>query len=87
MQLQITAGPDAGKTIEPAGERFTVGREGVDFLLADDEVSRRHIELRTPSRRPASRSPTSVPATGPASTASGSPARRRSPAARRSGSG
>jgi hypothetical protein len=47
VRLQITAGPDAGKTIEPAGERFTIGREDVDFLLSDDEVSRRHIALRT----------------------------------------
>ena len=47
MQLRITAGPDAGKTIEPSGESFTIGREDVDFLLADDEVSRRHLEIRT----------------------------------------
>jgi hypothetical protein len=47
MRFEITAGPDAGKEIEPAGDRFTVGREDVDFLLADDEVSRRHFELRT----------------------------------------
>ena len=47
MRFQITAGPDAGATIEPAGERFTVGREDVDFMLTDEEVSRRHFELRT----------------------------------------
>jgi len=47
MRFEITSGPDAGATIEPAGERYTVGREGVDHLLSDDEVSRRHFELRT----------------------------------------
>lgn len=47
MRLQITGGPDSGSTIEPGGERFTVGREGVDFLLADEEVSRQHFELQT----------------------------------------
>ena len=47
MRFEITAGPDAGKEIEPAGDRFTVGREDVDFLLGDDEVSRQHFELRT----------------------------------------
>ncbi|HEX6117356.1 MAG TPA: FHA domain-containing protein [Solirubrobacterales bacterium] len=47
MRFQITSGPDAGTEIEPSGERYTVGREDVDFLLADEEVSRQHFELRT----------------------------------------
>ena len=47
MKLEITSGPDAGSTIEPAGESYKVGREDVDFLLADEEVSRQHFELRT----------------------------------------
>jgi hypothetical protein len=47
VRFEITAGPDAGKEIEPAGDRYVVGREDVDFLLGDDEVSRQHFELRT----------------------------------------
>jgi putative serine protease PepD len=47
MQLQITSGADAGKTVEVTGNEFTIGREaGVDLVIADGKASRRHAALR-----------------------------------------
>src|SRR5437763_5103045 len=47
MQLSITSGADAGKTVEVQGNEFTIGREaGVDLVLADGKASRRHAAVR-----------------------------------------
>src|SRR3954469_19808167 len=47
MQLTITSGANAGKTVEVQGNEFTIGREaGVDLVLADGKASRRHAALR-----------------------------------------
>lgn len=46
VQLEVTAGPDAGQTRRFKGVRMVIGRTpGVDFQLSDQSVSRRHIEL------------------------------------------
>src|SRR3954464_4340789 len=48
MELRITSGADAGKTVQVQGNEFTIGREaGVDLVLADSKASRRHAALRT----------------------------------------
>jgi S1-C subfamily serine protease len=47
MQLTITSGAGAGKTVQVEGTEFTIGREaGVDLVLADGKASRRHAALR-----------------------------------------
>src|SRR3954454_12074439 len=47
MQLRITSGADAGKTVEVTGNEFTIGREGgVDLVLGDGRASRRHAALK-----------------------------------------
>jgi S1-C subfamily serine protease len=47
MQLTITSGADAGKTVQVEGNEFTIGREaGADLVLADEKASRRHAALR-----------------------------------------
>src|SRR3954468_21662809 len=47
MQLTITSGADAGKTVQVQGNEFTIGREaGVDLVIADGKASRRHAALR-----------------------------------------
>jgi putative serine protease PepD len=47
MQLTITSGTDAGKTVQVEGNEFTIGREaGCDLVLADGKSSRRHAALR-----------------------------------------
>src|SRR3954471_10040700 len=47
MQLTITSGPGAGRTLQVEGTEFTIGREaGVDLVLADGKASRRHAALR-----------------------------------------
>src|SRR3954452_5201130 len=47
MQLKITSGADAGKTVEVTGNEFTIGREGgVDLVLGDGKASRRHAALK-----------------------------------------
>ena len=47
MQLTITAGADAGKTVQVQGNEFTIGRDaGCDLTLADGKASRRHAALR-----------------------------------------
>lgn len=46
IKLEIVSGPDAGKKKRFKGVRMTVGRmAGVDLLLSDQSVSRKHIEL------------------------------------------
>jgi pSer/pThr/pTyr-binding forkhead associated (FHA) protein len=46
IKLEVVSGPDAGKKKKFKGVRMVVGRTaGVDFLLSDQSVSRRHIEL------------------------------------------
>ncbi len=46
IQLEVTAGPDAGQKRRFKGVRMVIGRTpGVDFQLSDQSVSRRHIEL------------------------------------------
>jgi S1-C subfamily serine protease len=50
MWLRIRTGPDAGKTVRIAGERFTVGRgNGCDLVLRDPKVSREHAFFRVES--------------------------------------
>lgn len=45
-KLEIIAGPDAGKVKKFKGVRMVIGRTvGVDLLLSDQSVSRRHVEL------------------------------------------
>jgi predicted component of type VI protein secretion system len=43
--LTITTGPSEGKTIE-CDRELVVGREGVDFVVEDSEMSRRHASIR-----------------------------------------
>lgn len=46
LKLEIIAGPDAGKKKKFKGVRMVIGRTpGVDLLLSDQSVSRRHVEL------------------------------------------
>lgn len=46
LKLEIIAGPDSGKTKKFKGVRMVIGRTpGVDLLLTDQSVSRRHVEL------------------------------------------
>jgi putative serine protease PepD len=47
MQLTITSGADAGKTVQVQGNEFTIGREaGCDLMINDNKASRRHAALR-----------------------------------------
>src|SRR3954462_9034948 len=47
MQLTITAGADAGKSVQVQGNEFTIGREaGCDLVIADGKASRKHAALR-----------------------------------------
>jgi putative serine protease PepD len=47
MQLRITSGTDAGKTVEVEGNEFTIGRDAsCDLTLNDGKASRRHAALR-----------------------------------------
>src|SRR4051794_18993207 len=47
MQLTITAGADAGKSVQVQGNEFTIGREaGCDLVIADGKASRRHAAIR-----------------------------------------
>src|SRR4051812_37256756 len=47
MQLRITAGPDAGKTVDVEGDEFTIGRDpSCSLALADGKASRRHAAIR-----------------------------------------
>jgi S1-C subfamily serine protease len=47
MWLFVKAGGGSGRTVRVTGERFVLGRaEGCDLQLYDDNVSRRHAELR-----------------------------------------
>ena len=43
--LRITSGPAAGQEMELENE-LTVGREGADLVIVDEEMSRRHAVLR-----------------------------------------
>ena len=43
MELTITSGPEAGRTVQVAGDRVTVGRQaGNDLMLLDPKTSRQH---------------------------------------------
>ncbi len=47
VKLEIRSGKDSGKTVEPSGDRFVIGREeGADLVLPDDEVSREHAFIK-----------------------------------------
>src|SRR3954463_15818399 len=47
MELRITSGADAGKTVQVQGNEFTIGRDAAcDLTLADGKASRRHAALR-----------------------------------------
>jgi S1-C subfamily serine protease len=47
MKLEITSGPDSGRTANVSGEEFVVGREGsTNLVLRDAKASRRHASLR-----------------------------------------
>ncbi|HEX4109937.1 MAG TPA: FHA domain-containing protein [Solirubrobacteraceae bacterium] len=43
--ITIASGPGAGRSVPVAGE-LVIGRENVDLILDDDELSRRHAALR-----------------------------------------
>ncbi len=46
IHLEVIAGPDQGRTRRFRGVRMVIGRiHGCDFKLADDSVSRRHLEI------------------------------------------
>ena len=46
IKIEIVEGPDKGKTKKFKGVRMVIGRTpGVDLLLSDQSVSRRHVEL------------------------------------------
>ena len=46
--LEVTQGPDEGKTIEIPRNGVTIGRDqSADVPLADDEISRQHVQLKT----------------------------------------
>ncbi len=46
ITLEVVEGPDRGKKKKFRGVRMVIGRTaGVDFLLTDQSVSRRHVEL------------------------------------------
>src|SRR5690348_3178770 len=47
--LTITTGPAQGQSIE-CNREVVLGREGVDVVIDDDEVSRRHTAIRPGSR-------------------------------------
>ena len=43
MELTITSGPEAGRTVQVTGDRLTVGRQaGNDLMLLDPKTSRQH---------------------------------------------
>lgn len=44
-KLQLTSGPAAGQELELEQE-LVIGRENADLVLADEEMSRRHVALR-----------------------------------------
>jgi S1-C subfamily serine protease len=47
MKLEITSGPDAGRSADISGEEFVVGREGsTNLVLRDAKASRRHASLK-----------------------------------------
>lgn len=47
MRIEITSGPDAGRTEDIRGDAFTLGREGgVNLVLRDPKASRRHASFR-----------------------------------------
>jgi S1-C subfamily serine protease len=47
MKFEFKSGPASGKTLEVASTPTVIGREaGVGFQVEDDEISRRHAEIR-----------------------------------------
>jgi len=46
LRVQVTAGPDLGRTLTLSGGTYFVGKgAGCDLVLSDHSVSRRHLEL------------------------------------------
>src|SRR5215813_14215978 len=46
LRVQVTAGPDLGRTLTLAGGTYFVGKGATcDLVLSDHSVSRRHLEL------------------------------------------
>jgi predicted Zn finger-like uncharacterized protein len=45
MSLAVIAGPDAGRIFAIDKPRVVIGREGVDLVLDDPEISRQHAAL------------------------------------------
>ena len=45
-RLEVTAGPDKGKSEILASSELTIGRDGADFVLSDKKVSHLHAEIR-----------------------------------------
>ncbi|MEX0880810.1 MAG: FHA domain-containing protein [Thermoanaerobaculia bacterium] len=45
LSLAVIAGPDAGKMFQIDRPRVVIGREEVDFVLDDPEISRQHAAL------------------------------------------
>jgi two-component system, NtrC family, nitrogen regulation response regulator GlnG len=47
LRVEVVAGPDVGRVLALRHGRYTVGKShSSDLVLADSEVSRRHLELR-----------------------------------------
>ncbi|HMC68625.1 MAG TPA: FHA domain-containing protein, partial [Mycobacteriales bacterium] len=44
-RIEVTAGPEAGLSVDLEPGRWLVGREGDGLALTDDQVSRHHLEL------------------------------------------
>ncbi len=49
-RLEVTAGPDKGKSAVFASPRLTIGRYGADFELTDKKVSHLHAEVSLEAR-------------------------------------
>ena len=47
--LKVTSGPEQGRTLEIEGE-VVLGRENVDLVVPDTEISRRHAVVREVER-------------------------------------
>jgi S-DNA-T family DNA segregation ATPase FtsK/SpoIIIE len=51
LSLAVIAGPDAGRMFQIDKPRILIGREGVDLVLDDPEVSRRHAAIEVAGDR------------------------------------
>ena len=51
LSLAVIAGPDAGKIFPIEKPRVVIGREGVDIVLDDPEISRQHAAIEVSDDR------------------------------------